>query len=119
MVSLIQKRGIKAAWTDYAKMKGDTLNYDLSEITFQIAAYEFIGSKSFEEAVAILQMGIELYPKSSLLYAEMGEAYLFQGDKNKSRECWQKALSLDPENPNGKFLLENFDAIFDQMHPKK
>jgi cytochrome c-type biogenesis protein CcmH/NrfG len=49
----------------------------------------------------------------------MGEAYLMHGDKEKSLESWKRAASLDPENPNGKYLIENFDAVFEQTHPKK
>jgi cytochrome c-type biogenesis protein CcmH/NrfG len=50
----------------------------------------------------------------------MGEAYLMQGDKEKSLESWKRAAALDPENPNGKYLIENFDEVFNQIHtPKK
>jgi tetratricopeptide (TPR) repeat protein len=100
-------------------MKKDTLRYDLSEIEFRKAGYEFIGSRSYPEAVAVLEMGIELYPESAMLYAEMGEAYLMQGDKEKSLESWKHAAALDPENPNGKYLIENFDTVFNQIHPPK
>ena len=100
-------------------MKKDTLKYDLSEIEFRKAGYEFIGSRLYPKAVAIFEMGIELYPESAMLFAEMGEAYLMQGDKEKSRESWQRAAALDPDNPQGKYLLENFDSLFEEIHPKK
>lgn len=81
--------------------------------------YEFIVNRSYPEAVAVLSMGLELYPQSSMLYAEMGEAYFFEGDRIKSKDCWKKAFDLDPGNSNGKFLLENFDALFNQVHQGK
>lgn len=119
LVSITLKNDIKAAWEEFEKIKKDTLTYDLSEIEFRKAGYEFIGSRSYLEAVAILKMGIELYPESSMLFAEMGEAYLMQGNKEKSFESWKRAAALDPENPNGKYLIENFDTVFEQTHPKK
>jgi ubiquinone/menaquinone biosynthesis C-methylase UbiE len=119
LVSMILNYNTMAAKEEFEGMKMDTLKYDLSEIEFRTAGYEFIGSRSYPEAVAVLRMGLELYPQSSMLYAEMGEAYFFGGDRIRSKECWQKALDLDPGNPNGKFLLENFDAIFEQVHNGK
>ena len=120
LVSSILHNGIKASRREFERMKKDTLKYDLSEIEFRKAGYEFIGSRTYPEAVAILEMGIELHPESAMLYAEIGEAYLMQGDKEKSLESWKRAAALDPENPNGKYLIENFDAVFNQIHtPKK
>jgi ubiquinone/menaquinone biosynthesis C-methylase UbiE len=119
LTSITLKNNIKAARKEFEKIKIDTLTYDLSEIEFRKAGYEFIGSRSYPEAVAILEMGIELYPGSAMLLAEMGEAYLMQGDKEKSLESWKRAAALDPENPNGKYLIENFDAVYEQIHPKK
>ena len=119
LVSMILNNNIKTTRREFERLKKDTLRYDLSEIEFRKAGYEFIGSRSYTEAVAILEMGIELYPESAMLYAEMGEAYLMQGDKEKSLESWKRAAALDPENPNGKYLIENFDTVFNQIHPPK
>jgi ubiquinone/menaquinone biosynthesis C-methylase UbiE len=119
LVSMILNNNIKTTRREFERMKKDTLRYDLSEIEFRKAGYEFIGSRSYPEAVAVLEMGIELYPESAMLYAEMGEAYLMQGDKEKSLESWKHAAALDPENPNGKYLIENFDTVFNQIHPPK
>lgn len=119
LVSLMLNSGVKASRREFERMKKDTLKYDLSEIEFRKAGYEFIGSKSYHEASAILQMGLELYPESAMLYAVMGEAYLMQGDKGKSLECWKRAADLEPDNPNGKYLIENFDAVYEQVHPEK
>lgn len=119
LTEAIIERGMIAARNEFEKMKADTFVYNLAEIEFRKAGYEFIGCRSYTEAVAILKMGTELYPGSSLLFAEIGEAYLFQGDKTRSKEAWQKALDLDPGNPNGRYLIENFDSLFDQLHPGK
>jgi cytochrome c-type biogenesis protein CcmH/NrfG len=53
-----------------------------------------------------------------MLWAEMGEAYLMQGNKEKSFEVFKRAAALEPDNPNGKYLIENFDAVYEQIHPK-
>lgn len=117
LVSLTLKNSIKSARKEFDRVKKDTLNYDLSEIEFRKAGYEFIGSRSYPEAIAILEMGIELYPESSMLFAELGEAYLMQGNKEKSLESWKRAAALDPDNPDGRYLIENFEAVYKQIHP--
>jgi ubiquinone/menaquinone biosynthesis C-methylase UbiE len=119
LVSMILNNNIKSTRKEFERMKKDTLKYDLSEMEFRKAGYEFIGSRSYPEAEAILEMGIEIYPNSAMLFAEMGEAYLMYGNKEKSLESWKRAAALDPENHNGKYLLENFDMVYEQIHPKK
>jgi len=119
LVSSINKNEIKAANKEFERIKNDTVTYNLSEMEFRKGGYEFIGSRQYTEAVELLEMGIELFPNSAMLFAEMGEAYLMQGDKKASKESWKRASELDPGNPNGKFLLENFDSVFEQIHPNK
>lgn len=119
LVSTLLDNGIRASKKEFERIKNDTLTYNLSEMEFRRAGYNFIGSRSYPEAAAVLEMGIELFPESSLLYAELGESYLMQGDRKRSKESWQRAIELDPGNPTGKFLIENFDSVFEQIHPKK
>ena len=111
--------GIEASTEEFKRIKSDTASYVLSDMVFRILGYEFIGSKSYPEAIAVLGMGIELYPLSSKLYGEIGEAYLMQGDKEKARSSYQRASEIDPENFEAKYLLKEFDGLYNEIHPKK
>lgn len=86
---LIQKTilqsGINASIGLFNKIKNDSAQFDLSEKVFTNLGYEFIGGKSYPEALAVLNMGVELFPKSSKLYGEIGEVYLLTGEKEKAR----------------------------------
>lgn len=117
--STILNRGIEASKAEFSKIKSDTGSYDLSERAFRILGYEFIGSKSYPEAIAVLSMGIELFPRSSKLHGEIGEAYLMHGDREDARNSYRSASEIDPENYNPEYLLKDFDMMFDQIHPGK
>lgn len=117
--SKILNEGIEASLTEFRKIRSDTANYELSEMVFRILGYEFIGSRSYNEAIAVLGMGIELFPLSSKLYGEIGEAYLMLGDKEKAKSSYQRASEIDPENFEAKYLLKEFDVVFDEIHPKQ
>jgi SAM-dependent methyltransferase len=112
-------KGIEAAQKEFLKIKSDTASYDLSEKAFRIIGSEFIGSRSYPEAAAVLEMGIGLYPASSKLLGELGEVYLMTGDKEKARSTYKRASEIDPQNFDPKFLDNGFDAMFDQLHPAK
>ena len=117
--SSIFTHGIEASQAEFAKIKTDTAGYEISEKVFRLLGYEFIGSKSYPEAIAILAMGIELYPGSALLYGEIGEAYLMYGDREKARGSYRRAAEIDPVNYDPSYLINGFDALFDQIHPGK
>jgi SAM-dependent methyltransferase len=109
------KNGIDASKTLFNKLKSDSGKYDLSEKVFTILGNEFIGAKSYPEAVAVLNMGLELFPKSSKLYGELGEVYLITGDRDKARENYKLYLENGPDSLNAETIMQNFDVMYDQM----
>lgn len=118
---LIQRRllqdGIDSSLKEFNRIKNDSVHFDLSEKVFAILGYEFIGSRSYPEAITVLNMGIELFPQSSKLYGEIGEVYLLTGEKEKARSYYKLYLEKGPDSLNTKTLIQNFDAIYEQMHP--
>jgi tetratricopeptide (TPR) repeat protein len=116
---LIQKtllqNGTDASIRLFNKIKYDSTLYDLSEKVFSNLAYEFIGEKSYPEAIAVLNMGIELFPKSSKLHGEMGEVYLLTGEKEKARHYYKLYLENGPDSLNAATIMQNFDAMYEQM----
>jgi SAM-dependent methyltransferase len=112
--SIIQK-GIDESIVLFDRIKSDTAGYDLSEKEFANLGYEFIGAKSYPEAIAALKMGTELYPKSSKLYGEIGEVYLLTGDKEKARQSYRLFLENGPDSLNANEIMKNFDGMYEQM----
>lgn len=119
---LIQKtllqEGIDASIRLFNKIKHDSSTYDLSEKVFINVGYEFIGGKSYPEAIATLNMGIELFPGSSKLYGELGEVYLLIGDKEKAKYNYKLYLENGPDSLNARAIMQNFDVMFEQMRQK-
>ncbi len=100
-------------------IKTDTLHYNLAEQIFLNLGYEFYGRRTLPEAIASLNMGIDLYPKSWELHFSLGEMYLIYGDKEKARENFKLSVEYNPADQSGQYVLKNLDEIFDQTHPKK
>ena len=115
----ILQSGIEAGKKFFEKIKTDTLHYNLSEQTFLNLGYEFYGRRTLPEAIASLNMGIELYPKSWELHYSLGEMNLIYGDKEKARESFKLSLEYNPSNKSAEYVLKNLDEIFEQTHPKK
>lgn len=111
----ILKSGINASIGLFNKIKNDSAQFDLSEKEFTNLGYEFIGGKSYPEALAVLHMGVELFPKSSKLYGEIGEVYLLTGEKEKARTFYRLFLENGPDSLNATTIMQNFDAMYEQM----
>lgn len=111
--------GIDASIKQFSKLKMDSAQYDLSEKVFTILGYEFIGSKSYPEAISVLKMGVELFPKSSKLYGEIGEIYLLTGEKEKARENYKLFLENGPDSLNAKNIMQNFDLMYEKMRQQE
>lgn len=118
-IELLQKTllvdGIETSTKLFNKIKKDTAQYDLSEKVFTILGNEFIGAKTYPEALAVLNMGAELFPKSSKIYGTIGEVYLLVRDREKARVYYKLSLENGPDSLNARTIMQNFDAIYEQM----
>ena len=67
-----------------------------------------LGSVDFEEghfakAIEGYRKALRVNPNSAYAYAHLGEAQLFQLDKESAHISLQRAISLDPKGESGKF----------------
>ncbi len=53
-------------------------------------------------AIEFFQMNIDLFPNSFNVYDSMGEAWMAKGDYKKAIGYYEKSLTLNPKNQNGK-----------------
>ncbi len=60
-------------------------------------------------------MGLELYPKSTRLFGEIGEIYLLSGEKEKARSFYRLFIEHGPDSLNVDKIMQNFDAMYEQM----
>ena len=70
----------------------------LSEFVMDEFAYEHEQAGDFGQAVEIMKLAAEAYPKSPNVYDNLGDAYLAAGDKNMARKSAQRALELLPSD---------------------
>lgn len=63
-------------------------------------AYQIAGAGMLDDAIAILNAAVDLYPEDANLYDSLGEFQLKEGDKAKALESYKKALEKNPKFGN-------------------
>jgi uncharacterized membrane protein len=107
----IASSGIDAAAKQYHELKAAapaTYNFDEDELN--ALGYQLIRTKKFEEAIRILQLNVEAYPKSSNVYDSLGEAYMDDGDKPQAIANYRKSIELNPKNSGAVLTLQKLGA---------
>ena len=79
----------------------------LNENIINGIGYYALGKKNFDGAIAIFSLNCDLYPLSWNVYDSLGEAYLLAGNTMAAIENYKKSVELNPDNKNGKKILEN------------
>jgi CubicO group peptidase (beta-lactamase class C family) len=64
-------------------------------------AYDLAGTGKLDEAIELLKIAVELYPKKANLYDSLGEIYLRKGQK-----YYQKALEVDTTFDHAREMLK-------------
>jgi tetratricopeptide (TPR) repeat protein len=54
----------------------------------------------------MFKINVELYPESWNVYDSLGEALLAAGDREAAIAMYEKSLEINPENTNGRDMLE-------------
>jgi predicted alpha/beta superfamily hydrolase len=58
------------------------------------------------KAIQIFQLNVDLYPASYNVWDSMAEALKYAGDYKKAISYYEKSLSLNPKNENGKEMIK-------------
>ena len=107
----ITSSGIDQAVQQYHELKtAAPATYNFEEEELNALGYQLIRAKKFKEAVRILQLNVEAYPRSSNVYDSLGEAYGDEGNKPLAIANYQKSLQLNPKNKNGALMLQKLNA---------
>ncbi|MFZ0062487.1 MAG: tetratricopeptide repeat protein, partial [Pyrinomonadaceae bacterium] len=78
-------------------------------------AYQLAGVGMVEEALAILQAAIEMYPKEANLHDSLGEFQLKKGEKAKALASYKKALEIDPAFGNAAVAKEIVQKLTEEL----
>lgn len=102
----LRKEGLEAANRTLKKVKKDTVNYYFSEDEVNSLGYAFMSNNKEFEAETTFKLNIQLFPLSWNTYDSYGEILLKHGKKEDAIQMYQKSLELNPNNENGKKVLD-------------
>jgi len=68
------------------------------------------GDRKPEEAFAVLQVGLELFPRNSFLLTRLAEVHAGRGEKEQAMAAYRRALEADPFNRVAAVQLQKLGA---------
>jgi imidazolonepropionase-like amidohydrolase len=68
--------------------------------------YDLLAAEKPDAAIEVFRLNTELYPKSGNTYDSLAETYLGMGKKDLAKECYSRALQVQPDYPNAKAAKE-------------
>jgi tetratricopeptide (TPR) repeat protein len=93
-----------ATYEDLKKNHPD--QYNFGEAQLNILGYQLLAEQRTDEAIEIFKLNVSVFPESSNPYDSLGEAYMKAGKTERAFENYQKSILLNPDNENGKQMLE-------------
>jgi len=107
LLAELKKSGFDQAIPVYRKLKTTDPGFFLRENEINNWGYSLSGKNRKREALEIFRLNIYLFPNSWNVYDSYGEMLLAAGDKAQARRMYQKSVELNPNNKNGKKILES------------
>ena len=103
--------GLAAAQRRYEAIRATTpAAYDLSESELNRLGYKLLGARRWQDAIGILQLNVETYPRSGNVYDSLAEAYMDSGDKPRAIAFYERSLALNAGNANAVRMLQRLRA---------
>lgn len=101
---VFKEQGAAAGLEQFRSLRTSQAYY-VTETSMNGLGYRLLGEKKAAEAVAVLKLNTELYPRSANTYDSLGEAYLAAGDQKAAVENYRRSLALNPKNDNARAIL--------------
>ncbi len=96
----LEEQGLDAAVAQYRQAKEGKTENDLN-----VVGYKLLGRKKFREAIEVLKLNVEAYPKSANVYDSLADAFYAAGDREAALQNYKKSLELNPTNANALEML--------------
>jgi len=71
---------------------------NIDEAQINNLGYQLIGMDKLDEAISVFEKNTKDHPESWNAWDSLAEGYLTKGDKEKSKQLYEKALVMAPEN---------------------
>jgi hypothetical protein len=84
----------------------DEVEHPIDEATINRLGYELLHGDRVDDAIALFELNTRRFPTSANTWDSLGEGYMVKGDRERSIECYERSLELDPENMNARQMLE-------------
>jgi len=81
---------------------------DATDIIYQLLATNYVVSKRNDEAAILLKDGIDRFPKSGRLYAELAGTEHGQQNISQVLPLWEKGVEVDPNFPDNYYYLSEY-----------
>ena len=123
MMRSIREQGVEAAITEYHDLrKNKSQFFDFRPRSLNRIGYRLLREKSYDDAIAIFKLNVEIHPGYANGYDSLGEAYMKSGNRELAIASYQKSVELDPNNDNGHEMLailknENNDSNEEEDPP--
>jgi ankyrin repeat protein/tetratricopeptide (TPR) repeat protein len=80
-------------------------NFFIDEAEFNALGYRFLQQRNLPAAVAVMEMNTAAFPDSWNAWDSLGEALMVSGYNERAEQAYEKSLTLNPENQNGREKL--------------
>ena len=96
---IVRNQGVDAAIAKYKELKAaNSPKYEFNENALNRLGYDLLEKDRVSDAITILKLNAEEYPKSANVYDSLGEAYAKAGNKQFAIDSYKRSLELDPKN---------------------
>jgi hypothetical protein len=113
LVATDTQKGAPAAieqWRDLRKQYYGAMAYDFSDAGLAGVAQQLVAANKPDDALALLQVNLEFFPRSAPTYAGMAAAYTRKNDRQNAIKSFEKVLEIDPKNQNAQRQLDQLKA---------
>lgn len=104
VLPIFETEGIDAGLKKLEELKIDD-SYALREPEMNRIGYRLLQNGKTKEAIAVFEINVAEFPDSWNTYDSLGEGYMIDGEMEKAIENYEKSISMNPDNENGKKML--------------
>jgi len=110
VTEVLVKQGAEAAVSEYRRLRRTAGNeYDFGENQLNLLGYQLLGRGRLAEAIAILELNVEMFPDAFNTHDSLGEAYLAAGQRERAIAAYRRSVELNPANANGLDALRRLE----------